>query len=117
MKIDADGVILNLDTATPCGLILTELVSNSLKHAFPEGRQGEILIKLHSDKNETFTLTFQDNGIGFPEDIDFRKTNTLGMQLVTSLVGQLKGTIELDRTKGTEFKITFKQKKDQCAEK
>ncbi|MGB8216969.1 MAG: CHASE4 domain-containing protein [Candidatus Methanoperedens sp.] len=117
LKIEADDVILNLDTATPCGLIITELVSNSLKHAFPEGRQGEVLIRLHSDKNETFTLTFQDNGIGFPKDIDFRKTNTLGMQLVTSLVGQLKGTIELDRNNGTEFKITFKQKKDQCAEK
>ncbi|VVB87386.1 Methanogenesis regulatory histidine kinase FilI [uncultured archaeon] len=114
LKIDVGDVIFNLDTATPCGLIVTELVSNSLKHAFPAGCQGEVLIRLHSDKNETFTLTIQDNGVGFPKDIDFRKTNTLGLQMVTSLVGQLKGTIELDRSKGTEFKITFKEKKDRA---
>jgi two-component sensor histidine kinase len=110
LKIDIDDVILNLDTATPCGLIVTELVSNSLKHAFPKGRKGELLIKLISDNNEKFILIVRDNGIGFPENIDFRKTNTLGMQLVTSLVSQLKGTIELDRSNGTEFKITFKEK-------
>ncbi len=110
LKIDIDDVILNLDTATPCGLIVTELVSNSLKHAFPKGRKGELLIRLISDNNEKFILIVRDNGIGFPENIDFRKTNTLGMQLVTSLVSQLKGTIELDRSNGTEFKITFKEK-------
>jgi two-component sensor histidine kinase len=110
-KIDMDDVILNLDTANPCGLIITELVSNSLKHAFPAERKGEILIKFNSDNNENLTLIVRDNGIGFPTDIDFKKTNTLGMQLVTSLVGQLKGIIELDINNGTEFKITFKEKK------
>ncbi len=111
LKIDVVDITLNLDTAIPCGLIVTELVSNSLKHAFPAGRQGELLIKLHSDKNETFTLKVKDDGIGFPKDIDFRKTNTLGLQLVTGLVDQLKGTIELDRSEGTGFKIIFKEKK------
>jgi two-component sensor histidine kinase/sensor domain CHASE-containing protein len=115
-KIDMDDVILNLDTANPCALILTELVSNSLKHAFPAERKGEILIKFNSDNNENLTLIVRDNGIGFPKDIDFNKTNTFGMQLVTSLVGQLKGIIELERNNGTEFKITFKEKKSGASE-
>jgi len=110
LKIDIEDIIMNLDTATPCGLIVTELVSNSLKHAFPEEKKGELIIKLKSDNYKNFTLIVKDNGIGFPKDLDFRKTNTLGMQLVTGLVGQLKGTIDLDQSSGTEFKIIFKEK-------
>jgi two-component sensor histidine kinase/sensor domain CHASE-containing protein len=110
LNTDIDDIMINLDTATPCGLIVTELVSNSLKHAFPEGNKGELIIKLKSDNYENFTLIVKDNGIGFPKDLDFRTTNTLGMQLVTGLVGQLKGTIDLDQSRGTEFKIIFKEK-------
>ncbi len=112
MKIDIGDIIMNLDTASPCGLIVTELVSNSLKHAFPSSRKGELLIKLDSyDNNKKFVLTVSDNGIGLPEDIDIQTTKTLGMQLVTSLVRQLKGRIEVDRTRGTEVKITFEEKR------
>jgi len=107
---------MNLDIATPCGLIVTELVSNSLKHAFPAERKGDILIKLTSDNKGMFILVVQDNGIGFPEDINFRKTDTLGMQLVTSLVGQIKGTIELERNNGTEFRIIFTERKVEAIE-
>jgi two-component sensor histidine kinase/sensor domain CHASE-containing protein len=110
LNTDIDDIMINLDTATPCGLIVTELVSNSLKHAFPEGNKGELIIKLKSDNYENFTLIVKDNGIGFPKDLDFRTTNTLGMQLVTGLVSQLKGTIDLDQSSGTEFKIIFKEK-------
>jgi two-component sensor histidine kinase len=110
LNTDIDDIMINLDTATPCGLIVTELVSNSLKHAFPEGKKGELIIKLKSDNYENFTLIVKDNGIGFPKDLDFRTTNTLGMQLVTGLVSQLKGTIDLDQSSGTEFKIIFKEK-------
>lgn len=110
LKLDIGDYILNLDTATPCGLIITELVSNSLKHAFPSGRKGELLIRLTADNDGKYILIVSDNGIGFPKDIDFRKTNTLGMQLITSLVTQLKGTIELDRSSGTEFRIEFMEK-------
>jgi two-component sensor histidine kinase len=110
LNIDIDDIIINLDTATPCGLIITELVSNSLKHAFPEGKKGELIIRLKSDNDKNFALIVKDNGIGFPKDLDFRKTNTLGMQLVTGLVSQLKGTIDLDQSSGTEFKIIFKEK-------
>jgi two-component sensor histidine kinase len=102
-----DDVFLGIDTAIPCGLIINELVSNSLKHAFPKGRRGEVRVELFSDDNDGFTLVVSDNGIGFPRDLDFRNTKSLGLQLVMDLVEQLDGNIELDRNHGTTFKITF----------
>jgi two-component sensor histidine kinase/CheY-like chemotaxis protein len=107
LKIDAHEVLLGVDTAIPCGLIINELVSNSLKHAFPDGKEGEIHIELRKNNDHTLTLVVCDNGLGFPKDLDFRNTETLGLQLVIALVKQLKGTIELDRSGGTEVKITF----------
>jgi PAS domain S-box-containing protein len=108
LKIDVHEVLLGVDTAIPCGLIINELVSNSLKHAFLDGREGTIRIELLRSVNEnTFILIVSDNGVGFPKDLDFRNTETLGLQLVITLVEQLKGTIELDRSRGTEFTITF----------
>jgi two-component sensor histidine kinase len=111
LKTNLHDVFLGVDTAIPCGLILNELVSNSLKHAFPEGREGEIRIELRSDGNDKFTLMVSDNGIGLLEDLDFRNTESLGLQLVNTLVNQLEGTIELDRRGGTTFKITFAEMK------
>ena len=105
LKINSDDVSLGVDTAIPCGLIINELVSNSLKHAFPEGRTGEIHIELRDGEGQ-FRLVASDDGVGFPKDLDFRNTKTLGLQLVNTLVEQLKGTIELDRSGGTAFKIT-----------
>jgi PAS domain S-box-containing protein len=111
LKIPIHEILLNINTAIPCGLIINELVSNSLKHAFPDGREGKICIDLHYLVTDNiFTLTVSDNGIGFLKDLDFRKTETLGLQLVITLVEQLKGTIELDRNAGTEFKVTFVKK-------
>ncbi|MDP2993004.1 MAG: ATP-binding protein, partial [Deltaproteobacteria bacterium] len=107
LKINAGDVLLGIDRAIPCGLIVNELVSNSLKHAFPAGKKGEIQINLRSDNDNGFTLTLSDNGVGFPKDLDFRNAETLGLQLVITLVKQIEGTIELDRSGGTEFKITF----------
>ncbi len=106
LKIKVGEVLLGVDTAVPCGLILNELVSNSLKHAFPDDRQGEIYIELRADDGQ-LTLMVSDNGVGFPEGSGFRNTETLGLQLVNMLVDQLEGTIELDRRGGTTFKITF----------
>ena len=111
LKTNIDDVFLGIDTAIPCGLIIDELVSNSLKYAFTEGRQGEIHIDLHSNKESKFTLIVSDNGVGFPKDLDFRNTESLGLQLTCTLVDQLQGTIELDRSGGTEFKITFPEPK------
>ena len=109
LKIDTDDVFLNIDTAIPCGLIINELVSNSLKHAFPDGREGEIRIEVRSEGDGQFTLIVGDNGVSFPKDLDFRNTETLGLQLVTTLVAQLGGTIELERDGGTTFKIKFSE--------
>jgi two-component sensor histidine kinase len=109
LKTDLHAVFLGVDTAIPCGLILNELVSNCLKHAFPDGREGEIRIELRSDGNGKFTLMVSDNGVGLPKDLDFRNTKSLGLQLVNTLVNQLEGTIELDRRGGTAFKITFSE--------
>jgi len=103
---DIENVQFDVDTAIPCALIVNELVSNCLKHAHLDARTGEIAIALHRI-NGTYELTVADNGVGFPADLDFQTTDSLGMQLVTALVNQLDGTITLDRAKGTTFSITF----------
>ena len=106
VAIDIEGVSLGIDTAIPCGLIINELVSNSLKYAFRDGRHGELRIGLVQN-HDRYTLTVSDNGVGFPPGLDFRNTPSLGLQLVNTLVGQLEGTIELDSLHGTTFKIVF----------
>ena len=107
VKMEIEGVFLDIDTAIPCGLISNELVSNSLRHAFPGGREGEIVVRLCSS-NGTIELTVTDNGVGMPENVDFRKTQSLGLHLVTILVeNQLGGTISLNRSRRTTFHITF----------
>ncbi len=109
LNIIVEDVLLVVDSAIPCGLIINELVTNSLKHAFPDSRKGEIKIVVRRTDENWVELVISDNGIGIPEDIDFRKTESLGLQLVTILVeSQLHGEIYLDRSKGTEFKIRFK---------
>jgi PAS domain S-box-containing protein len=107
IKVDIEGVILDISHSIPCGLIINELVSNALRHAFPGGGEGRIAIRMRRDKEGIVALTVSDNGIGFPENIDFRNTGSLGMQLIISLVSQLEGTIELQRNRGTSFAITF----------
>ncbi|MBL7152710.1 MAG: hypothetical protein ISS79_03270 [Phycisphaerae bacterium] len=109
LNTDIKDISLDVSTAIPCGLIINELVSNSIKHAFGRGREGEILIKLYSDEAGRNILMVKDNGAGFPKGLDFRKTESLGMQLVIMLVEQLGGAIELDRSKGTAFNITFER--------
>lgn len=110
LTMDVEDIPLRVDTAIPCGLIINELVSNSLKHAFPRGK-GEIKVTLHS-LNGDIELLVADNGIGLPEDIDFRTTETLGLRLVAMLAeDQLNGEIELNRMGGTAFHIRFKEQK------
>lgn len=107
MNVDVRDVYLDINRAIPCGLIINELVSNSLKHAFPDGKKGEIGVIMSTDKRGRCTLVIKDTGVGFPKDLDFHKTETLGMQLVTDLVSQLEGRINLKREGGTEFRIVF----------
>jgi len=109
LKVNVDDFSLGLDTAIPCGLVINELVSNSFKYAFPDGRGGEIRIDLHTDNDGRLALIVSDNGVGLPEGLDFRNTGSLGLQLVNTLVNQLDGTVELDRSGGTEFKIIFQR--------
>jgi PAS domain S-box-containing protein len=115
-EIDTEGVKLqtniapcsmNIDTAVPCGLIINELVTNSLKYAFTGQTQGKIKIDFTLDNNRVCVLTVSDSGIGFPQDLDYRNARTLGLRLVGSLVKQIRGKIELLETAGTNFKITF----------
>lgn len=106
LKINVDNVLLDVDMAIPCGLIINELISNSLKYAFPPGEKGEIGIDFNT-KNNKFILIVWDNGIGIPDNIDFQNTESLGLQLVCILTEQLGGTIELNKSLGTKFKITF----------
>ncbi|MBF0328651.1 MAG: response regulator [Nitrospirae bacterium] len=108
MSIDIGDVKFSLDTAVPFGLIVSELISNALKHAFPDAREGTINISLH-ERGENIELCFKDNGIGFPERLDFKNTESLGLHLVNSLVKQLSGEISMNRTDGTGFNITFKK--------
>ena len=111
MDLD-ENLLFNMDIAVPLGMILNELVSNSLKYAFPSRDKGEIQIKLHRKESEdskstSFILTVSDNGIGIPENLEIENLDSLGMQLVTTLVDQLDGELELKRNNGTEFTITF----------
>jgi len=107
LRTEVDDVFLDINRAIPCGLIINEFVSNSLKHAFPEGVKGEITVKMYSDKKGKYILIVSDTGIGLPEKIDFGQVKTLGLQMVKDLVNQLNGTISLYRKRGTTFKITF----------
>ena len=104
--IEVGDLELNLETATLCGLLINELVSNSLKYAFPNTEIGEIHISLNLVDNK-YELIISDNGIGIPEDIDFKNTDSLGFQLVNNITSQLEGQIKLDKNVGTKFTINF----------
>jgi PAS domain S-box-containing protein len=109
LKLEISPVFLNVDTAIPCGLILNELVSNSLKHAFLGACAGEIRIQFSANADRSFSLIVQDNGIGFPRGLDFKASQSLGLQLVCGLTKQLKGAIEMSANEGTRFKLTFNE--------
>jgi len=108
LKVDVDDIFLSLDTITPCGMIISELLSNSLKYAFPGNRKGKITIHCHLTDYGEVKLRIGDNGIGLPERLDFRNTKTLGFKLICKLAeNQLRGTIELESRKGAVFLIKF----------
>lgn len=112
--IDIGQIPIKIDYAVPCGLIINEIITNSFKYAFPDGRQGIIKIraKLNGDDNNTVKLSIGDNGIGIAKDVDVRNTKSLGLKLITSLTeGQLHGNIVINRENGTEFQISFRQEK------
>ena len=116
-----ENVFFDMDVAVPLGIIINELISNSFKHAFKNRNEGEIQIKLHREENREypesknedtkitcFILSISDNGVGIPENLDVEELESLGLQLVTSLVDQLDGQLEIKRCNGTEFTFKFK---------
>jgi two-component sensor histidine kinase len=105
-NIQAEGVWLSLDSAVPCGLIVNELVSNALKHAFPDGREGTVELSARADGNR-IRLDIADDGVGIPAGKDTLNGDTLGMQLVHSLVGQLDGELTITSANGMRCEITF----------
>jgi two-component sensor histidine kinase len=107
LRIEMDQLELGVDTAIPCGLLINELVSNALKHAFPDGRPGEVRIELRARENGELLLRLSDDGIGFPAELDYRRTTTLGLRLVNTLIEQLGGTIQLNAGPGTAFEVRF----------
>jgi two-component sensor histidine kinase len=111
LKMQMEEVVLDIDTCIPAGLIINELVSNSLKYAFPDFRQGELRIILEKSPagEHDYTLIVGDDGIGLPQDLDFQEPGTLGMVLVNSLVKQLNGIIDLDSNGGTTVTIKFQK--------
>lgn len=104
---DVKGVSLNIHQAISCGMIMYELVSNAMEHAFPEGRSGTILIQMRRRGRGRFELIISDNGVGFPQELDFRRAGTFGLKHVKDLVKDLAGTISLAKKAGTTFKISF----------
>jgi len=106
LEIDIEDVPLNMDATIPCGLIISELISNAIKHAFPDGRKGKIYASLRSEGNRRF-LSVSDSGACFPTDLDIEATETLGLHLVNALIQPLEGSLELDRMEETRFTISF----------
>ena len=107
VRTDVAPVELEVDLAIPCGLIVNELVSNSFKHAFPHGRRGEIMVRLHTQADGWTFLSVADDGIGFSSDLVYQQTGTLGMQLVTGLAKQVDAAIEVKSDHGTMIQISF----------
>ena len=108
--LEIEKITLNMETAVPCGLIISEIVSNSLKYAFPNERKGEIYVSLKT-VDDKYELIIRDNGIGLPEELDFNNLETLGLLLVNNLTEQIDGELTINRSPGTEFKIKFKELK------
>jgi two-component sensor histidine kinase len=107
LTIRIDEVVLPLDAAIPCGLILNELLSNALKHAFPNGERGDIRVELRARTDQQVLLRVADTGVGLPEDVDVCQTDSLGLQLVSAFTEQMQGTIAVERDGGTALTVTF----------
>lgn len=113
LQVNVEPIFLNLDTAIPCGLLLTELVSNALKYAYPPGQAGPVGVVFRSPAEGVYELTVWDRGRGLPPDLDWESTTSLGLRLVHLLTEQLHGQIRLEKKNGTRFIIQFKKPPEQ----
>lgn len=108
LTLDVDKILIGVDTAISCGFVINELVSNSLKHAFPGDRKGVIYIEFHSTGEKGFRMVIEDNGIGCKSNKDQKKSNALGLQLVSAVMKHIDGSIKLDSAGGTRLEIDFR---------
>lgn len=109
LEIDADPIYLSIDSAIPCGLILNELISNALKHAFPEGRSGAVMVDIKQEEHGIIRLRIRDDGVGLPGRFDLEYSDTLGLELVKTLVQQLQGHLEIRGAPGTDVVVRFSE--------
>lgn len=109
LQFDLENIYLNLDTSIPCGLIINEIVSNSLKYAFQGRERGKICLEFSKLSDGRLKLIVSDDGIGLPKDFDIENAESLGLQLVTTLITQVSGRLEIDVSNGTKFNIVFKE--------
>jgi PAS domain S-box-containing protein len=107
LDLEIEETLLDVNTAIPLGLILNELISNSLNYAFSDGKHGKINISLKKTTENQFILEVFDNGIGIPQDFDIKNTNSFGLQIVSILIDQIQGALEIDNNGGTRFVILF----------
>ena len=105
--LDLDPTALTVETAIPCGLILNELITNSLKHSFPDGRRGRIEVRLRENGPGQVSIGVRDDGVGVPADFKPQSSTSLGMQLVLTLASQLRGTLRVVSESGADFSVTF----------
>jgi PAS domain S-box-containing protein len=104
-----EGLMLDIDSAIPCGLIINELLTNAVKHAFPGNEKGEVRVEFGLDTQENNVLIVKDNGTGLSDEINFKESKTMGFQLVNTLVNQLNGSVILSRDKGTTFQVIWSE--------
>jgi len=107
LRVEAEPIMLGIDVAVPCGLIANELVSNALKHAFPGGNHGTVLVSFKRLRDGMLQLEVQDNGVGFPAALDVRTISSMGMSIIRTLTEQISGSLTLDRAEGTRFTVVF----------
>lgn len=110
LDMNVGSISLDINNAIPLGLVINELISNALKHAFPEDRKGKIRLDFHKNDKNSYSLIIKDDGVGLPKNIKFQNPQTLGIQLVNDLIDQIEGSIKVSRRGGTTFKIILPKK-------
>ena len=113
LQLDIEDLPLGIDTVIHCGLLVNELVSNAFKHAFPEGGKGKVTVALREQSAGRFELVVKDDGVGLPSNFDLTKSDTLGLQLISTLTDQLDGTLAVESSKGAEFRIVFRDRDEE----
>jgi PAS domain S-box-containing protein len=108
LHLDAENIFFNIETAIPCGLLINELFTNCVKHAFPNGESGYIKISMTEEEENNYTLTIKDNGIGLPAGFNIEEAPTMGAQLISTLIQQIDGNLNILNHDGSTFVIKFK---------